>query len=59
MTRHPEYLFPDDQIAFALNRMHVGGFRHIPLLGKNGIPVGIISVRDLVTYLNDNLFENK
>ena len=57
MTHHPEYLFDDDQIAFALNRMQVGGFRHIPLLGMNGTPVGIISVRDILAFLNDNLFE--
>jgi CBS domain-containing protein len=57
MTHHPEYLFNDDQIAFALNRMHVGGFRHIPLLGKSGTPAGIISVRDILAFINDNLFE--
>jgi CBS domain-containing protein len=57
MTHYPEYLFHDDQIAFALNRMHVGGFRHIPLLGMKGMPIGVVSVRDILAFLNDNLFE--
>ena len=57
MTHYPEYLFQDDQIAYALNRMHVGGFRHIPLIGMKGIPIGVVSVRDILAFLNDNLFE--
>lgn len=55
MTPNPEYLYYDDEIAFALNRMHIGGFRHIPLIDLNGKPVGVISVKDIVTYLLNNL----
>ena len=55
MTVDPEYLFLDDQIAFALNRMHVGGFRHIPLIDLTGKPTGIISVRDIMNYLIKNI----
>ncbi|MFQ5751015.1 MAG: cyclic nucleotide-binding/CBS domain-containing protein [bacterium] len=59
MTPHPEYLFQDDQIAFALNRMHVGGFRHIPLLNFQGQPTGIISVKDIIGHLVKNLDAEK
>ncbi len=54
MTANPEYLFMDDEIAFALNRMHVGGFRHIPLVNLENEPQGVISVRDIAAHLVQN-----
>ena len=51
MTRNPETLGLDDGLAFALNRMSVGGFRHIPLVDSNHKPVGLISVRDLIGFI--------
>ena len=51
MTTTPEYLFIDDQIAFALNRMDLGGFRHILLINAQGEPSGVISVRDIMAHL--------
>ncbi|HYC55014.1 MAG TPA: CBS domain-containing protein [Candidatus Binatia bacterium] len=51
MTARPECLRPSDSIAFALNLMGLGGYRHIPLLDKVGAPVGIVSVKDIVGYL--------
>jgi CBS domain-containing protein len=51
MTPDPEYLLSDDTVAFALNRMHVGGFRHVPLIDKQGKPTGVISVKDIVSHL--------
>lgn len=53
MTPDPEVLSPDDPIAYALNRMAEGGFRHIPLVDAEGRPTGIVSVRDVVNYLAD------
>jgi signal-transduction protein with cAMP-binding, CBS, and nucleotidyltransferase domain len=54
MTRDPETLTPDDPIAFALQRMSVGGFRHVPLVDLKGHPVGILSVKDIVDYLAEH-----
>ncbi len=51
MTRNPETLTPDDPIAFAMQLMSVGGFRHVPLVDADGRPVGILSVKDIVDYL--------
>jgi CBS domain-containing protein len=51
MTRDPERLTPDDPIAFALQRMSVGGYRHVPLVDGGGRPVGVVSVKDIVDYL--------
>ncbi|MFQ5637917.1 MAG: cyclic nucleotide-binding/CBS domain-containing protein [bacterium] len=58
MTSNPEYLFQDDEIAYAMNRMHVGGFRHVPLTDLQGRPTGIISVKDIVAHLISNLEVN-
>jgi CBS domain-containing protein len=51
MTTNPETLRPTDSIAFALNLMSLGGYRHIPLVDKAGSPVGVVSVKDIVGYL--------
>ena len=51
MTPDPETLEPDDPIVWALNRMSVGGYRHVPLVDRAGRPVGILSVKDLVHYI--------
>lgn len=51
MTATPETLRPTDSIAFALNLMSLGGYRHIPLVDKSGAPVGVVSVKDIVGYL--------
>jgi CBS domain-containing protein len=53
MTPDPETLSPEDPIAFALNKMSVGGFRHVPLVDDAGRPVGIVSVKDIVDYIVD------
>ena len=54
MTPDPETLTPDDPIAFALQRMSVGGFRHLPLVDVHKHPVGILSVKDIVDYLAEH-----
>ncbi len=51
MTPDPESLGPDDGVAFALNRMIVGGFRHIPIVDDQGVPVAVLSQRDVVAFI--------
>ncbi len=51
MTRDPEVLRPANRIALALNRMSVGGFRHIPLVDAESRPVGIVAMRDIVRFI--------
>jgi CBS domain-containing protein len=50
MTESPETLDIDDKIAFALHKMDVGDYRHIPILDEGKI-AGIISVRDILGHL--------
>jgi CBS domain-containing protein len=51
MTPDPETLGLEDGIAYALNRMTVGGFRNIPIVDENGALVGIVSQREVVDYI--------
>ena len=51
MTPDPECLSFDDEIVFALNKMTVGGFRHIPILDKYGTAVAVVSMRDVVAHI--------
>jgi CBS domain-containing protein len=53
MTVNPATLRSRDKIAFALHRMNVGGFRHIPILDEDDRLVGVISIRDILRYLTD------
>ncbi len=53
MTRDPVTLPSDSSVAFALNRMLIEGFRHIPLVDQHGHPTGVVSMRLLIEYLSD------
>ena len=53
MTRDPETLEASATIAYALNKMSVGGYRHIPIVDRAGRAVGVLSVRDIVDFLVD------
>ncbi len=53
MTSDPETLSVRSTIAYALNKMSVGGFRHVPVVDDEHRPAFVVSVRDVVTYLVD------
>jgi CBS domain-containing protein len=50
MTPDPETIRPDDLLAVALQKMDVGGYRHLPVV-EAGRPVGLISVRDVIRHV--------
>jgi CBS domain-containing protein len=50
MTRDPVVLRHDDTIAVAINKMAVGGFRHIPIV-EDGRPTGVVTARDVFRHL--------
>jgi CBS domain-containing protein len=51
MTPDPEVLGLDDSIAFVLNRMIVGGYRHVPVVDESGAPLAVLSQREVVGYI--------
>lgn len=51
MTAKPETLTPNDKVAWALNKMHEGGFRHVPIVDAQNSPVGLLSVKDIVDFI--------
>lgn len=51
MTPDPVAELPEISVSYALNLMSTGGYRHIPLVDQDSIPVGVISVRDIVDYI--------
>lgn len=51
MTENPESLDLDAPVAYALNMMVIGGFRHVPIVDHDRKPVGMISVRDVVEHI--------
>lgn len=52
MTRDPVRLPEDAIVAYALNKMCLEGFRHVPLTDGDGRPVGVVSMRDIIEYLS-------
>jgi len=52
MTAQPETLTAEDPIVFALNLMHLGHYRHIPLVDEENKPVGIITSKDIIKYIS-------
>lgn len=53
MTPNPQTVTADAKIAFAVQRMDLGGFRHLPIVDDRDRLVGVISARDILRYLSD------
>jgi len=54
MTPEPVTLNEDDTLAYALNRMSVGGYRHIPIMKDNAV-VGLLSVQNILKHITKHL----
>jgi CBS domain-containing protein len=50
MTHDPVVLRANDSIAVAVQKMAVGGFRHIPLV-DDGHPIGVVSAADVFRHI--------
>ena len=50
MTPRVESLDKDAPLSYALQKMFIGKFRHVPVL-DNGSPIGVVSTRDIIEYL--------
>jgi len=50
MTPNPETLPPDAPITFAINKMDVGGYRHVPVVQGERM-LGVVSASDVIAYI--------
>ncbi len=50
-TADPVVLERHDSIAYALHAMDVGGYRHLPIVDQERKPIGIVSVRDILSFV--------
>jgi signal-transduction protein with cAMP-binding, CBS, and nucleotidyltransferase domain len=50
MTEDPVVLRHDDPVAVAVNKMAVGGFRHIPIVDGDR-PIGVVAARDVFRHI--------
>lgn len=55
MTKNPQSVEPTSSVAFALNLMSEGGFRHLPIVDEENIPVGIFSCKDIIDFISKGL----
>jgi CBS domain-containing protein len=53
MTIDPVTLPVEASVAFALNKMVIEGFRHLPLVDEANRPVAVVSMRNRIDYLSD------
>lgn len=53
LTPNPTTISADDKIAFALHKMDLGGYRHLPVI-EGDRPVSLISIRDILRYVTEH-----
>jgi len=58
MTPSPETVDSEARIAFAVHKMDVGGYRHMPVVTQGRLS-GVISVRDVLRYVTQNLHASR
>lgn len=51
MTKAPLTITKRDSIGYALQAMDMGGYRHLPVISRDGEPRGMISVRDILRFV--------
>ena len=51
MTPKPVSLHSSDEIIYACHNLHVGGYRHLPVVDEQERPVSIVSIKDVFRYL--------
>lgn len=55
MTKNPTTISLDDTVAFALTLMSQGGFRHLPVVDSSKMPIGLLTVKDIVDHLSKEM----
>jgi 2-oxoglutarate ferredoxin oxidoreductase subunit beta len=58
MTTDVITLRADSTLAYALNQMAVGGYRHLPIMEDNHL-VRVIAVKAMLRYMSENMVEDQ
>ncbi len=53
MTPNPAVIAADDKVAYAMHKMDLGGYRHLPVMDGDR-PVSVISIRDILRYVTEH-----
>ena len=51
MIVDPQTAQPEDSLNTAILYMAQGGYRHVPIVDTENRPVGMVSIRDVISYL--------
>jgi CBS domain-containing protein len=51
MTPDPVALERRDPIWYVAHHMHCGGYRHVPIVDPEGVPVSIVSIKDVMRWV--------
>lgn len=51
MTKDPIALLEDDAIVYVAHNMHVGGYRHVPVVDAEGRPISVVSIKDVARFV--------
>jgi CBS domain-containing protein len=57
MTKDPARDTADASLAFALSLMSHGGFRHVPIVDQDNVPIGMVSAKDVVDFFVQKMLE--
>ena len=51
MIADPQTAHPEDSLNTAILYMAQGGYRHVPIIDTENRPIGMVSIRDVISYL--------
>lgn len=54
MTANPKTLGPEDRLGTAIKMMTEQGYRHVPLVDENGRGAGLLTAREILTYIAEH-----
>ncbi len=51
MTPDPVTVSPETSLVDAIEKLKEGQFRHLPVVDRDGRPLGLVSIRDIISYI--------
>ena len=57
MIADPQTAQPEDTLNTAILYMARGGYRHVPIVDTENRPIGMVSIRDLMSYLVEEFLQ--